>query len=70
MRVYCADTATSTVNPPPEPLSGSSTNPPPDFLAEEWDVDVLSEDGFKTMKEIMGSILTQSEFLRVDDYMQ
>ncbi|KXN91789.1 hypothetical protein AN958_12064 [Leucoagaricus sp. SymC.cos] len=70
MHVYCADTATSTVNPPPEPPSGSSTNLPPDFLAVEWDVDVLSEDGFKTMKEIMGSISTQFESLRIEDCMQ
>ncbi|KAI1795417.1 hypothetical protein LXA43DRAFT_858655, partial [Ganoderma leucocontextum] len=59
MRVYCGDPTLHTINPPVD----SSVIPPcpdralpPSFLAGEWDLDILSQEGFEKMKKIIGDI--------------
>lgn len=58
MRVYCGDTQSFDVIPPaiprPEPSSRVLS---PSFLAKEWELDVLSAEGFAKMKEIVTDIL-------------
>ncbi|KAF6753129.1 hypothetical protein DFP72DRAFT_1011162 [Ephemerocybe angulata] len=57
LRVYCGDVATGVIEPvsedPPSPL-------PPDFLEGAWDIDILSQEGFWKMKEIVGDIVCLS----------
>lgn len=55
MRVYCADKQTSEISPPLVPAS--SRNLPPDFLEGEWEMDILSQEAFAKMKEIINGIL-------------
>ncbi|KAF6753136.1 hypothetical protein DFP72DRAFT_1069900 [Ephemerocybe angulata] len=54
LRVYRGDVATGVVKPvsedPPSPL-------PPNFLEGAWDIDILSQEGFKKMQEIIGDIV-------------
>jgi len=61
MRVYSGDTRTFDVTPPrsqrPEPRSRVL---PPDFLAGQWSLDILSQEGFDRMKEIVTDILTHT----------
>jgi|SRR5882757_6683631 len=33
----------------------------PSFLAEGWDLDVMSQEGFEKMKEIVTDVFTQTE---------
>ncbi|KXN84073.1 hypothetical protein AN958_00488 [Leucoagaricus sp. SymC.cos] len=61
MRVYCGDTVTNTVDPPVSPLLEPLAGPTSDFLAGEWNLDILSQDGFQMMKEIVGDIYTHSQ---------
>ncbi|KXN82884.1 hypothetical protein AN958_02067 [Leucoagaricus sp. SymC.cos] len=61
MRVYCGDAVTNTGDPPVSPLLEPSAGPTPDFLAGEWNLDILSQDGFQMMKEIVGDIYTHSQ---------
>jgi len=62
VRVYCGDKASYEVTPQavprPEPLSRVLS---PSFLAREWDLDLLSQEGFEKMKEIVTDILTHTE---------
>ena len=62
VRVYCCDKALYKVSPQaisrPAPLSRVLS---PSFLAEEWDLDLLSQEGFEKMKEIVTDILTHTE---------
>ena len=44
--------------PRPEPLSRVLS---PSFLAGEWVLDLISQDGFEKMKEIVADILTHTE---------
>ncbi|KIK04009.1 hypothetical protein K443DRAFT_94062, partial [Laccaria amethystina LaAM-08-1] len=57
LRVYCGDKASYEVTPQaiprPEPLSRVLS---PSFLAREWDLDLLSQEGFEKMKEIVTDI--------------
>ncbi|KIJ24730.1 hypothetical protein M422DRAFT_237347 [Sphaerobolus stellatus SS14] len=61
MRVYCGDTQTLNVDPPsiprPEPSGRVLSH---SFLADGWSVDIMSQDGFTKMKEIVTDILTHS----------
>ncbi|KAJ7437890.1 hypothetical protein B0H11DRAFT_1753226, partial [Mycena galericulata] len=55
MRVYTGNTASMEVNPPKvERHAGLSLDP--SFLANQWDLDILSDEGFRKMKEIVGFI--------------
>ncbi|KAM5531083.1 hypothetical protein V8D89_015248 [Ganoderma adspersum] len=56
MRLYCGDKETYILNPP----SISRPDPwrvlPPSFLANEWGLDILSQDGSERLKEVMNDI--------------
>ncbi|KAJ6524279.1 hypothetical protein DFH09DRAFT_1189771 [Mycena vulgaris] len=55
MRVYTGDTVTMEVNPPSiERPAGRALDS--SFLVNQWDVDILSAEGFAKMKEIVGFI--------------
>jgi hypothetical protein len=60
MRVYTGDTATMLLDPPKV-----ATSPNPDrvldrnYLADRWNVDILSAEGFAKMKEIVNFIKSQ-----------
>ncbi|PPR04682.1 hypothetical protein CVT24_011899 [Panaeolus cyanescens] len=55
-RIYCGDTGTYDLEPPaiehPNPLRLL----PPTFLSGQWDLDLMSEEGFKKMKDIVAHI--------------
>ena len=57
LRVYCGDTALHTVDPP---LVISSKLDrilnPSSFLADQWDLDILSQEGFEKMKTVIGDV--------------
>ena len=53
MRVYCGDVKSHTVDPPFK----SGRTMPPSYLAGEWDLDILSQEGFEKMKTIIGDIM-------------
>ncbi|PIL26200.1 hypothetical protein GSI_11955 [Ganoderma sinense ZZ0214-1] len=55
MRVYCGHTASLTVNPPAVPYESDRTVPP-SFLAGEWDLDIMSQEGFEKMKNVISDI--------------
>ena len=56
LRVYCGDVAANDV----EPVSENRPNPlrllPRNFLEGAWNIDILSQEGFDKMKEIVGDI--------------
>ncbi len=58
VRVYTGDTETGEVQPPfvstPSP---SNCVLPRDFLEGEWSLDILSQEGFAKMKEIVTDIM-------------
>lgn len=61
MRVYCGDRGTFEVSPPvvarPEPSSRVLL---PSFLFGEWGLDVLSQEGFDKIQEIVTDILAET----------
>jgi len=56
-RVYCGHKTTYEVQPPAIVRPDNSRVLPPTFLAGEWDLDLLTDDGFAKMTEIMADIL-------------
>ncbi|KAF9013613.1 hypothetical protein BDZ89DRAFT_1167028 [Hymenopellis radicata] len=65
LRVYRGDVATRKISPafkgPPSPFSI-----PQDFLEGAWNIDILSQEGFNTMKEINGYIFEDIAALGLD----
>ncbi|KAI0736080.1 hypothetical protein C8Q76DRAFT_792545 [Earliella scabrosa] len=62
MRIYCGDTASYDVSPPAIPRPEPSTRVLlPDFLAGEWDLDVMSDEGFAKVKDVIVNILTHAK---------
>jgi hypothetical protein len=59
-RVYCGDTATYQVQPPPIVRPDPSRVLLPTFLAGEWDMDIMTQEGFEKMKEIVTDILAHA----------
>ncbi|KAG9042522.1 hypothetical protein FS837_010756 [Tulasnella sp. UAMH 9824] len=61
MRVYCGDRGRFEVSPPvvarPEPSSRVLS---PSFLFGEWSLDVLSQEGFDKIKDIVADILAET----------
>jgi len=59
MRVYTGNTASMEVNPPivERPARRALD---PSFLANQWDLDILSDQGFRKMKEIVSFIKRHS----------
>jgi hypothetical protein len=61
MRVYCGDSASYMIDPAPVPRPEPSTRVLlPSFLAGEWYLDIISQEGFVKMKEVVVDILTHS----------
>ncbi|KAJ7430786.1 hypothetical protein B0H11DRAFT_1881985 [Mycena galericulata] len=55
MRVYTGNAPSMEVHPPKvERLAGRAFDP--SFLANQWDLDILSDEGFRKMKEIIDFI--------------
>ncbi|KAF5312080.1 hypothetical protein D9619_002545 [Psilocybe cf. subviscida] len=63
LRVYCSDVATGDIKPAIEGRPSPGRALPSDFLEGAWDVDILSQEGFDTLKkfvkEIMGAAAAQ-----------
>lgn len=65
MRVYCGDLQTLEVEPQLVPRPQPTIRIlPPNFLAGEWNLDVLSRDGFDKMKEIVADIMAYTPYNR------
>ncbi|KAM5537324.1 hypothetical protein V8D89_009054 [Ganoderma adspersum] len=56
MRIYCGDVKSHTIDPPAK----SGRTMPPSFLAGEWDLDILSQEGFEKIKTVIGDITAHS----------
>lgn len=57
LRVYCGDVATRDLEPEFENRPGDRRILPSDFLEGAWDINILSQEGFAKMKEIVGDIV-------------
>ncbi|KAK0449326.1 hypothetical protein EV421DRAFT_1410337 [Armillaria borealis] len=60
LRVYRGDIATGTLQPDYQARPDPNRILPLNFLEGEWDLDILSQEGFNKMKEIVTDILTAS----------
>lgn len=60
MRVYCGGDATSYEIPPPHPQPCDGPSLRRACSRREWDVDILSEQGLRKMKEIVLDILAHA----------
>ena len=60
LRVYVGNVATGKVEPALATCPSSGRNLPNDFLEGAWNIDILSDEGFTKMKEIVGDIVTNS----------
>ena len=56
LRVYCGDKVTGEVTPHFVGRRNADHMLPPDFLGGQWDLDILSPDGFNKMQEIVAYI--------------
>ncbi|KAF8305800.1 uncharacterized protein EI90DRAFT_2986909 [Cantharellus anzutake] len=63
VRIYVGDKVTHKITPPPPPVSPPYDLyvPPPDLLGEEWKTDVLSEQGFRKMKDVVNDIISHTQ---------
>jgi len=57
LRVYCGDVHSGAVQPEFEYRPSHDHTIPRDFLAGAWSMDILSQEGFARMQEIVGDIL-------------
>lgn len=57
LRVYVGDVATGKIEPAFTDRPNSTLDLPGDLLEGAWNIDILSQDGFDTMKEIVGDII-------------
>ena len=57
-RIYCVDIATRLIQPTYQAQPGPTRLLPPSFLKNERDLDLLSQEGFERMKEIVDDILS------------
>jgi len=60
VRVYCGDVTTEEVDPAFEDRPSPSRILPRDFLEGAWNFDILSQEGFAKMKEIVGDIVREA----------
>jgi hypothetical protein len=60
VRVYCGGATNYQVTPTAISRPQPSYVLLPSFLAGEWDMDILSQEGFEKMKEIVNDILVQT----------
>ena len=63
LRVYCGDVHSENVQPEFEDRPSHRRILPRDFLAGSWSMDILSQEGFDKMKEIVNDILVSVEAL-------
>lgn len=59
-RVYCGDTTSFDVQPPPIMRPHELCVLPKTFLAGQWAIDILTQEGFAKMKEIVTDILSHT----------
>jgi hypothetical protein len=57
LRVYCRDVASGDVAPAFEDRPSPGRILPRNFLEGAWNIDILSQEGFAKMKEIVGDIV-------------
>ena len=57
LHVYCGGVATDEVEPALKTHPSPTRTLPPKFLEGAWNIDILSQEGFTKMKEIVGDIL-------------
>jgi hypothetical protein len=57
LRVYCGDVVTGDVEPAFENRPSPGRIFPRKFLEGAWNIDILSQEGFAKMKEIVGDIV-------------
>ena len=62
-RIYCGGVAARTITPPYQARPCEDSILPLEFLKGEWDLDILSQEGFNKMKEIVGDIMTATAAL-------
>jgi len=62
-RIYQGDVATRTITPPYQARPCEDYILPREFLKGEWDLDILSQEGFDRMKEIVADITTAATAL-------
>ena len=57
LRVYCGDVVTRDLGPVFKSRPSPSRALPGNFLGEAWNIDILSQEGFDKMKEVVGDIV-------------
>ena len=62
-RIYCGDVAARTITPRYQARPREDYILPLEFLKGEWDLDILSQEGFNKMKEIVTDIMTAAAVL-------
>ena len=62
-RIYCGQVVTGAVTPPRQARPRDDYVLPPEFLAGQWSLDILSMEGFNKMKEIVADITTTVDAL-------
>lgn len=61
MRVYYCNKESYEIHPKPKPRPGPPTPVlPSDFLAGEWNIDILSQEGFQKVKEVVADIVAHT----------
>ena len=55
--IYHGDVATGAITPPPQAHPHGDRVPPPELLEGEWNLDILSQEGFNRMKEVVRDIM-------------
>ena len=63
LRVYCADVVSGKIEPVFEDRPSPSRVLPYNFLEGAWNIDILSQEGFAKMKEIVGDIVENAAAL-------
>jgi hypothetical protein len=63
LRIYCGTVATGAITPGFVPRPDPSRLLPRDFLEGTWDIDILSPEGFKKMKEIVANVFAAAAAL-------
>jgi hypothetical protein len=60
VRFYCGGVATRVITPAYQGRPQEDYVVPPGFLQSEWNLDILSQEGFDKMKEIVANIIAAS----------
>jgi len=65
LRVYCTEKDTGTITPLFVDRPDVDRTLPRDFLEGQWDIDILSQEGFNKMQEIVAYIKAEVDKVRV-----